>query len=187
MTHAISQERIFTESAPRPIQSISCNVRDLYVVTCLWSVHVWKPHFPVDWRLLVEERIANNWHNWRFQDFAFSMIFWDFDIFLGFWSWQTSLLCLAEEIAGGRSVAVAVGVSDMWQVTCKTGLVTCYTWHVTSDTWHVFLLLSRSVSLGFGIVAIIRKGRDIQCLPYPGLIIFFSFLDYLSLYDPNNH
>ena len=24
---------------------------------CL-SVHVWKPHFPVDWKLLVEEHIA---------------------------------------------------------------------------------------------------------------------------------
>ena len=41
----------FTESAPRPIQPISCNVCLLYVVLS------WKPSFLVDWRLLDEERI----------------------------------------------------------------------------------------------------------------------------------
>ena len=42
---------IFTESAPRSIQSISCDVR--------LAVHVWKPRFPVDWRLLVKDCTAN--------------------------------------------------------------------------------------------------------------------------------
>ena len=47
----------FTELAPRMIQSISCNVRDMLYVCP--SVYVWKPCFSVDWRLLVEERISN--------------------------------------------------------------------------------------------------------------------------------
>ena len=47
---------IFNDSAPRPIQSVSRNIRDLYV--CL-SVHVWKPRLTLDWRLLVREHIAN--------------------------------------------------------------------------------------------------------------------------------
>ena len=41
-----------------------------------------------------------------------SMIFWVFDIFFG-GSLQTSLLCILEELTGGGSVTVAVGVSDM--------------------------------------------------------------------------
>ena len=42
------------------------------------------------------------------------------------------LLCILGELAEQSrvSVAVAVGISDMWQVTC-------YTWHRTCDTWHV--------------------------------------------------
>ena len=42
---------IFTKSALRLIQSISC---DVHV-----SVLSWKPQFMVDWRLLVKDRIAN--------------------------------------------------------------------------------------------------------------------------------
>ena len=40
--------------------------------------------------------------------------FWDLKLSLGFWilSWKTSLLCIVGELAGGRSVAVAVGVGD---------------------------------------------------------------------------
>ena len=45
---------LFTESAPRPILSISRNVRG-----CVYVVPSWKPRFPVDWKPLVEERIAN--------------------------------------------------------------------------------------------------------------------------------
>ena len=43
-------------------------------------------------------------------------------------------------VSGGRvcgSVAVAVGVCDMWQVTQDTWLVTCDAWNMTSDTWHL--------------------------------------------------
>ena len=40
----------------RPIQSTICNVRLLSVCVCVPSR---KPHFLVDWRLLVKERIAN--------------------------------------------------------------------------------------------------------------------------------
>ena len=34
-------------------------------------------------------------------------------------------------------MAVAVGVSDMWQVTCDTWHVTCDMWYVTHDMWHL--------------------------------------------------
>ena len=43
---------IFTELAPRLIQSISYDIHDLSV--CL-SVHVWRHLFPVDLRLLVNK------------------------------------------------------------------------------------------------------------------------------------
>ena len=42
----------------------------------------------------------------RFNDFM------RFDIFSGFKSLRSSLLCIVGELAGGGSVAVAVGVSD---------------------------------------------------------------------------
>ena len=34
-----------------------------------------------------------------------------------------------------RSVAVALGVSDRWKVTCEMWHVTCDIWHVTHDMW----------------------------------------------------
>ena len=37
-----------------------------------------------------------------------------------FWSLQTNLLCIVGELAGGGSVAVAVGVSDRLQLTRDT-------------------------------------------------------------------
>ena len=40
-------------------------------------------------------------------------------------------MCIVGELQGGWSVAVAAGVSDMWQVTGDT-------WHVTPDTWLDF-------------------------------------------------
>ena len=55
------REALFTESAPRPIQSQSRDVREAWpawLSVCL-SVHIWKPSFPVDCRLLVKERITN--------------------------------------------------------------------------------------------------------------------------------
>ena len=44
--------------------------------------------------------------------FVVSMIFSFLTYFLGFWFFATSLLCIIGELAGGGSVAVAVGVSD---------------------------------------------------------------------------
>ena len=56
-----------------------------------------KIHFPVDWRLLVQE---------CFDDFSC------LDFFVGLVSLQTSLLCIKVELAEGGSVAVAAGISD---------------------------------------------------------------------------
>ena len=61
----------------------------------------------MDWRLLVEERIANI--GITIQVFVFLC----FEIFQVFGLLQTSLLCIIRELVGGRYVAVAVGVSDM--------------------------------------------------------------------------
>ena len=48
--------RIFLNQLSEPIQSLSCHVRQLSV--CL-SVQLRKSRFPVDWRFMVEELIAN--------------------------------------------------------------------------------------------------------------------------------
>ena len=51
---------------------------------------------------------------------------------------ETSILmCIPGELAGGRSVALAVGVSDKWQVTGYTQQVTYDLWHLTLDIWHL--------------------------------------------------
>ena len=43
----------------------------------------------------------------------------------------------AEGVSRGRSVAVAVGVSDRWQVTCDMCRKTCDMLHVTFDMSHL--------------------------------------------------
>ena len=87
-----------------PIYSLSCDV-----VRC---VSVPWPKNWVDWRLLVEEHIANiGIHLEIFCVFFSFNDFWVLN-FLGFASLQTSLLCIMGELAGGQSVARAVSVSD---------------------------------------------------------------------------
>ena len=66
--------------------------------------------------ILVEECIVILAYLWTFLGFCY------FNVFL-----QASLLWIMGELAGWGSVAVAVGVSDSWQVTHDTG-------HVTHDT-----------------------------------------------------
>ena len=76
-------------------------------VVCL-SVPSQKTCFPVDWRILVKERIANIGilieivFLCRFDDFLC------FDIFLRCWVFATSLLCIMWELARGGLVAVGV-------------------------------------------------------------------------------
>ena len=72
-----------------------------------------KKRFPVDWRLLVKECIANigiPLDPWTFIFCRFD-VFFAFDFFssvLG--SLQTGLLCILGELQGGGYVAVAVTV-----------------------------------------------------------------------------
>ena len=47
------------------------------------------------------------------------------------------LLCVVWELAAGGSVVVAVGVSNMWQMTRDIWHITHDTWHLTPDTWHL--------------------------------------------------
>ena len=59
-------------------------------------------------------------------------------IFLNFFlSLWTILLCIVGEKAGRWYVAVAVGVSVMWKVTCARWHVPGDMWHATNDTWHL--------------------------------------------------
>ena len=55
------------------------------------------------------------------------------------------LLCILGELAGGGSVAVAVGVSDIWQVTGDMQNGTRDTWHMIHDMW----LKIKEISLFF--------------------------------------
>ena len=74
-------------------------------MTVLSVCPVWKPRFPVDWRLLVEERIANNgipldvFCCCRLDEFFFLVLKKKKN--QAFWSLQTSLLCIMGELAGG--------------------------------------------------------------------------------------
>ena len=84
-----------------------------------------KPCFPVDWRLLVKELIANIgipldlFGFWLFQWFVCS-----FNIFfLVLRSLQTSLLCIIGKLAGEGL--------RLWLL----ALVTSNTWHLTPNTW----------------------------------------------------
>ena len=98
------------------------------------------------------------------------MCFFCFDNFWVSGSLQTSWLCIMGELAGGGSVAVAVGISDMWQVTCNTWHMTHDMKHMTHETLHIFsiifYLLIMSVYICFGIGATIRTRQEIQYLLY---------------------
>ena len=109
-------------------------------VSCLSvCVPLRKPCFPVDWRLLVKERICiigislkNIWCFFLLWCFSEFWIFWVFGPL------HTSLLCLVGELAGGGAVAVAVG--DTQHVTCDTLHVTNEMWYVTCDTRHIIYI-----------------------------------------------
>ena len=98
----------FAESAPRLIQSISCDIHELSV--CL-SVHVWRHRFPVDWRLLVNKHSRKFGLPLKFWFCIFFPSFFIMFLFV-FWSLPTILLCIVGELAGGGSVAVAFGIND---------------------------------------------------------------------------
>ena len=139
--------KIFTESVPRLIQSISHNVRGC--VVCHLSVPSVSYRKQMSWRLLVKEPIAKIAKLrtppifGRLQPFRF-WIYFSF-----FLSWWTRLLCIVGELAGGWSVVVGVGyrrhvTCDMWQGTGDRWQVTDDMIHMTNDTKHKFYLLRGS-------------------------------------------
>ena len=86
------------------------------------------------WSKCVSQILAYLYHFWVF---AISQIFRVSNFWGGFGSLQTNLLFIMVELAGGRSVAVAVGVIYRWQVAHDILHVTHDTWHLTPDTWHL--------------------------------------------------
>ena len=93
--------------------------------------------------------------------------------FSGCEGFVTSLQCIMGELAGGGSVAVAVGFSDRWQVKCDM-------WHLTPDASFFVVGPFLSVSVLFGIGATIRTRREIQCLPHAGFLGIISHKDSIN-------
>ena len=120
----------------------------------------------LSWRLLVNEYIANIGILLDLFRFSVSRTFWFLKFYEVCGCLQTSLLCLVVELAGGGSVAVAVGVSDRRQD------ATCDMCHVTHDMTTDNLCLGEgpflSFSVRFGMGATIRAHQKIHCLPYAG-------------------
>ena len=73
------------------------------------------------------------------------------------------LIWIRGELAGRWSVAVAVAVSDMWQVTCGTQHATPDRWHQKPDNIYIYFLVV--------FLATIYTCWEIQCLLYAS---FFS-------------
>ena len=106
----ISRPKAFSlNRSSGPIQSLSCYVRMLSVCS-------------------IAENPLPYWHtSWGFWVLGFFVFQW-FNVqnwFWGFWSLQTSLLCIMGKLA--------VGGSWPWLLTLVTG----DRWHATRDTWHV--------------------------------------------------
>ena len=161
---------------------------------CRVSVPSQKTRFPVDWRLLVEECIANSGIPLDiFRSFLFQWLF-SFCIFLCFFgSLRTSLLCISGELEGGGSAAVAVVVSDRWQVTRDTRQATfssflllflpfclfwyrCYYPHRSRD--------SVSPICGIFFIKYCQK-RVIEPYMSFSLTVFWQIMDYGN--DQNKH
>ena len=107
------------------------------------SFHIRKPQFPMDWTLLVDVV------------YAVSLTFCVFKLFLVSGSLQTSLLCIVGKLAGEGSLAVAVSVSERWQVMQHTAYDRCNlkTWYLEPDTCFPPFC---PASVSFGICATIR-------------------------------
>ena len=81
--------------------------------------------------------LDKNWYFFRasklFKSFVL-MLLSVFIFYLVFWFCKPVIM---GELEGGGSVAVAVGVSDNWQVTGHTQHVTHDIWHKTCYMWHM--------------------------------------------------
>ena len=108
------------------------NSQCIWPVICLSVCPYLETHFPVDWRLLVKNvSLIMAYLFGVFVLFFCFNNFLHFDIFLGFCLFPKQPTMHSGGFSRGRSVAVAVGVSDWWHVTPDT-------WHVIHDTWHFF-------------------------------------------------
>ena len=91
-------------------------------------------------------------------------------------------------VAGRGSVAVAVGVSDRWQVTHDTQHMTHDMWHVTYNTWntHIFMVFYRSPPVRFcpflSISVCFSLFLSIFVSFCPFLYDYFSCCTFLSVF-----
>ena len=113
---------IFTDSAPRPIQSTIRTVRFFFCVC------------RVSWRLLVKGHITNiglQSHTFKFLSCV--------GLFLFYFCILSQLLWIMEELAGEGLWLwlLALVTNGRWQVTWDIRHVTCDTENVRHDMWHV--------------------------------------------------
>ena len=128
----------FTVSAPRPIQSISCDVSGKLYFVCV------SDHSERFLKFLLLPFTKVLCQNYQLQKYVVHKSN-EMEVVSDFAILRTILLWIVRELAREGSVAVAVGVNDMWQVTGDT----CVTWHVTWCLTHekYFLLIFLSVLL----------------------------------------
>ena len=98
------------------------------------------------------------------------------------WSSRNILLCIMGQLAGGGTMALAVGFSDMWQVKRNTRHATHDTWHVTHDLW----LVTCDTWLWLWLFALVTCGRwhatrDMWHLPCNIFFILFYFIVWVLL------
>ena len=89
-----------------------------------------------------------------------------------FVSLQTIPLCMVGDFAGGWSVAVVVGISDMWQVTSDTQHIIPELGHLTPDICPFFIIFPNKQKNDFHIGATIRTHSEILCLPYAVFVLY---------------
>ena len=126
--------------------------------------------FLVDWRLLVKEWMVNigiplDILNVCGFDGVFLLL--HFCIFLVLGYLQISLLCIMGELTGGRSVAVTVGVIDMWQV--KRDM-----WQLKHD---FFLFFSFCPFLSVLVCVLISENLKLFSVSRKQNLLFIKYID----------
>ena len=136
-----------------PIQSTNCNVRDT-TATELWLIAyiLWISKLSITKKNSFGKVWPDN--GLRLSNFSSKMVQnlpankkIETKKTRSWWSLQIILLCMVGELAGGGTMTVAVGVSDMWQLTRNM-------WHLTHDMWqpvfithHISFIITATITM----------------------------------------